>query len=610
MLNGTYGEIKVFDQDVAAILFDDGILQQYEPRILINYHAEKKLTFIGSTPHIHGDLQLTQKQKDTAKYRLLFCKRFLKSDKPGSKPERLQMIQEVVEKEQLKKGPSVETARRWFNQYVEDDFDINLQVIPQRDRPNRIDDEVEKRLLKAVKKGLSKSNEARLYRNFKKAFDKLGYQVDCPSRSTYYRRVAAQKKLEAIFKRDGKSAAREAARTSTIGYQLSSLLERVELDAAHFNIGLMDDEGYYVGSLTIYFAICCTSRIILGYAMVVGKGGEDSGSVVQSILHSIESKNDPAYPYAGIGDLYVSDGGIGYRAPSTKKFIKSIQSDLVICETRMGWGKGMVESFIKTFRQKFWDGVDGYLGKFDPKKYQEETLIKSTRWTVKEMSKMIAEFIRDEYHHEAHSGIDGMTPHEKWESLVYNCPPQLPVDTKNLALFRGLKIVKRVLNPTRGVFYKHQWFQSNELAALYHELIPNTVKVPTIHVDIMVNPLDARGVSVIDPRNKGELMDVAHSQRFTEQLSFNELNARKYDRKIENEFAAEVRGDIKIMPQTKARTRGPETDVEEGDFDVSALFEKPEKNLGGNFHVEDTDNDSEYHIDPKDHNPDDYGVEL
>jgi hypothetical protein len=613
MLNGAYGVIKVFDKDVAAIFFDDGMLVQYEPKVLINYYAAKKLSFIGSTPKINGDLQLTQGQKENAKYRLPFCQALLKLGRPGSILERQKIINEVVdgldEKDQQNKRPSPESLRRWYNQYIEDDLDITPQVIPQRDRPNRIDDEVEQQLLKAVKKGLGKSNEARLYRDFKKVFDKLGYQEDCPSRSTYYRRVAAQRKLAAIFDRDGKSAAREAARTSTIGYQLTYPLERVELDAAHFNIGLMNDEGYYVGSLTVFFAICCTTRVILGYSMIVGKGGEDSGSVVQSLLHSIEPKNDPDYPYAGIADLYVADGGGAYRSKSTKKFINSIQSDLVICETRMGWGKGFIESFIRTFRRKFWDGVDGYLDKYDPKKYQESTLIKSTRWTVKEMSKMIAEFIRDVYHHEAHSGIDGMTPHDKWESLIYDYPPQLPVDTKNLALFRGLKIENRVLNPTRGVFYKNQWFQSNELAAMYHDLVPNTDKVPKICVDIMVNPLDARGVSVIDERNKGQLMDVPHSQRFTEQLSFNELNARRYDRKVENEFSAKIKGDIKIKPQTTPRRKGPVTDVESGDFDVGGLFEKEDIDHNSQYSVEDTTNSDEYHDDSND-NPDDYEVEV
>jgi hypothetical protein len=248
------------------------------------------------------------------------------------------VIEEVMKRQHYSKGPSHQTLHRWYKRWCLDDYDMSLQVVGGRKEHIRTSDEANALLDQILNKFYlnKKYSVAKTHVEYKKAYDKLNYQEKSISLSTVSRRIKKLNRIDVTYKREGRSAAREASRITLKGYQLTRPLERVELDAAHFNLPLLNDEGYYVGCMTMYFAICATTRVILGYAITIGKKGENSNSVAHSIINSTLVKADPNYPWGGIADEYVCDGGSAYLAELIFELIENkLNSSLTVSPIRM-----------------------------------------------------------------------------------------------------------------------------------------------------------------------------------------------------------------------------------------------------------------------------------
>lgn len=584
-IDGEYGVVKLFEKDLAAVLFDNKELKQFTPEQLFDLCRQKRINFVAEVPKRtrHTPAQrLTDADKETIRFREAYCRPLLRYTNPCSIETRKAVIAEVSKNEHFPDVPGLSTLARWFKNWRDDDYNMIAQVVRQRTQRKRICPELEALMDKAINKFYLKAKKtvAESYQDFKKLYEAEGFTNDCPGKSTFARRIKELPRLGVIAQRDGLSEARAAGRITTTGYQVVEANERVELDAAHFNIGLLNQKGYYLGTMTIYFAICCKTRCILGYQVTVGQKGENAHNVCQSLINSALLKQDKDYPYGGIAKKYVCDGGTAYRDERVKMLVQDMfQSDIEYCATRHGWGKAFVESFIRTIRKQFFEGAAGYGGKYEPGKYSDESAVKAARWTVEQAMSYLAVFIRDKYHHQVHSGLDGKTPaqawDEAWNSAEYSSPMYVS-DLGELERFKGLLVRNRTLNAHKGIFYQYQWFQSEELAAWYHELRGNTKKAEKIQVDIYVNPLDAREIEVMNPET-GELICVPRARVLHRAVSFGALNAaRKGSPKVEFEFSPDVNEDNKIKRRNVANRRGDAVlDLDEiTDFD--SLFDDVE----------------------------------
>jgi len=615
VLDNKFGVIKLFDTDVAAIFIDDKTLIQYTVRELLSLFKDGRLQFLRpvvETVATDGKkYRLTDANKKEIAIRTNYCRALHGEATPGAIDTRKRVILEVMQRHHYAKGPSHQTYFRWYHRWREDEFDMAIQVVGGRKEHIRTSDEANALLDEITKKFYmnKKYSVEATYREYKKAYDKLNFQENCISKSTVSRRIKKLNRIDVIDKREGRSAAREASRITLKGYESTRPLERVELDAAHFNLPLLNDEGYYVGCMTMYFVICTTTRVILGYAITVGKKGENSNSVAHSIINSTLVKADPNYPWGGIADEYVCDGGSAYLAELIFELVeKKLNSSLTVCPVRMGWGKPFVESYVRTIRQKFFKQCQGYLGKYESGKYQEKTLIKSAKLTVNQAITQVANYIRDEYHHEKHSGLNGRTPAQAWDDFHNNndefIAPTFAQDLGDYSRFKGLLVKNRKLNGVKGIFYCYQWYHSQELSDMYHSLHSNTEQKQDIFVDINVNTLDAREIDVINLKT-GEIVTVAHARGLNYPVSFAELNAERNGIQVSEEFGVEIKDGIYVKPSTTKYKFGTEIPVADASHNPEDFFESSEDesfqsstnkpyNDASSFNTDDEDDDTDY----------------
>ncbi|GGA77287.1 hypothetical protein GCM10011369_18940 [Neiella marina] len=562
-----FGEIVVWDvqRNKAAIEFDsDGRIIPYSPQKLLDWLKNQKLTLarpLGVRPDFE---RLTTRQQQTVRYREAFVKPMLGERHPQTEAYLSSLIPAVVREHRFTEVPHWKTVCRWYHQWVLDEHDMTAQVVGKRNHKTRVDEDVEtvmKRLITDLH-FKQKKKAAYIHEALVVELKKLGYTgVKIPSERTIHRRIQALPRLEVIASHDGEVARRMEARMNLGGHEEYNILERVECDMAHFNVGVLDEYGRYLGPLSIAFLICCGTRCIVGAELVVGKHKEDASIVIQSILNSVIQKRDPRFPMGGIAYVYVVDGGPGYRAQTTKEFIEhGLKSNLIILPSRTPWLKPFVESFIGALKSKWGEDLDGYLGAFDREKYSDQTLIKAASLTVDEITRELWAYI-EKYHNSPHSGLQGRTPASVWRVKARDRHPVFLDHLTDLVDTRGLYIPNRRLHHVKGVCYQNQWFNSAELQALYHRLHGNTKHKQKPVVDIYVNHLDARGISVVNELTSQKFDVPIVSHKLSKRATFAELNAKQLHKTIEEETPTKVDSDDPITPG-KTPGRGDNTPLE------------------------------------------------
>lgn len=575
-LLGRTGHIRLFEDDLAVISFDDGRKQTYDPADLRVAYSKQQLTFIRptSSPRLTG--KLTDNQKEIVSKRDPYVRELSsRKETPCAKSVREDVIQVVSKEIGDLNPPSIATLSRWYSQWLQDGRDMTLQVVyKNKERRSPIEPEILKLMLESIEKEYKKRSKPSIrsaYRKFCAAYNILGYEEKCPDESTFRRRIKKLDRLAVIAAREGVSEARSEARVADQHFELSFPLERVELDTAHFNIGLLNDDGYYVGKVSLYLVIDTYSRAILGFAIHVGKAKETAGCVVHAIRHAIAVKGDPDYPMYGLFRLAVTDAGPGYRAEMVRKFLEIVADEYDITPTRMGWAKPFIERFISSMRSQFFQELEGYLGKYDPGKYTDQTLIKSAKYTVDQFRQMVSHFIVHVYHKTPHSGLNGKTPLEIWNEGIKLAPPVAPADLDDLKKFRGMR-EEHVLQKNLGITLGLERFNSSELQALYHRMYGNdNNKKNKILVAALWDPLDATAISVVDA-DSGELIDVPNVSNVRPGVSFAELKAGKKATTTAEEVPY-FETSTPVKPAGIPNKKGPDVSLDDGSpFDLGTLL--------------------------------------
>lgn len=573
-----FGVIKLaeIESGLAAILFDGNRLVQYELQTLVEAYQNRELNLINDhVPVAHGVL-LTDKDKKTIRYREAFCKEAHKSPTPTCLDMLNEIIPVVVLKFKFTKQPSAKTIQRWYGKWAKDQFDMGTQVFEAKagKRNYRLSTDIETVITNMIDQFYYKSGgiKQKVIVEVRTKLIELGYATSqIPCDRTIRKRIADIDRIKAEEKINGVLAAAELKRGTYRHHPDYRCCERVELDVGHFNIGQLDDNGYFLGGLSIAIVLDVGTRVITGHALLVSsKKKEDEDFVFAAMLHSLIRKKDPNYPYNGIGDVYFRDSGPGYKGVNFNKFIEyTLQSCITIAPTRQGWAKPFVEAIVKFLRRALNMEVEGYIGKFDPKKYTEATLIKNAKYTVRQLEEKMHKVIYN-YHHTKHSGLKGETPHEAWVRKSNEHPPKtldFLVDQRNL---RRTLPTTRKLHHVKGITYKYQWFNSPEIQKLYHRLHGNRdAKNVQIHVE--VNLYDARWINVIHPYT-GEIIEVPNTLQLVDRISFDELNAHLTGIKYPLEVATRIDVEKRIKARNKQNRRGSRTELiplnAEVDFDA------------------------------------------
>lgn len=295
---------------------------------------------------------------------------------------------------------------------------------------------------------------------------KFGRNAKRPCREVF-RKWAAQacNPIEFIEKREGRRAAKAARRNAKRKLRTERILERVEADAVNLAIGVTDDEGRYLGTVTLFAVIDVYSRSVLGLIAQVGRG-ESAGSVIDSYRHAICPKSpdllpltvENSWPMYGVPETFVSDGGSGYASLKTYAFLADTGSHSEIVPTYAGWRKPFVERFFLTLRTRFAQTLKGYCGKHTDRPNLDGTIKEKASMTLQEFRTALYEWVVDEYHQAPHRGLNGKTPYEVWEEQAQVFPPHLPTNYERIRFTMGETRMCTISGP-----HSHQGIQLNNL---------------------------------------------------------------------------------------------------------------------------------------------------
>ncbi|ANG63055.1 hypothetical protein A8C75_11610 [Marinobacterium aestuarii] len=300
--------------------------------------------------------------------------------------------------------------------------------------------------------------------------------VKCVSKAQFY--TWANTMLltpDQLAKKMSQSERNRVRRKAIKNFKFDHILERTEVDAAQFNIGLLDNDGNYLGAPIVYAAIDCYSRAILGFYVQVGKGENASG--VLKLLQQFLAPNNldgmsclNTMPMYGLPSMLVSDAGPAFNAHQVKAFMKHLKVAHIVTEVRQPWKKPFIERFFGTCRTQFLFSLLGYVGKRTDQKEQDLTMQQSAVMTLEEFTTLLTQYIVDDYHQRPHSGLNkpgskaSRTPYSAWLEGAKMAPPVVPAIADQFRLIRG-EVTTRKLQ-REGVRINNIWYQSNELDKL------------------------------------------------------------------------------------------------------------------------------------------------
>jgi len=359
----------------------------------------------------------------------------------------------------------------------------------------------------------------------------VGKKIKRPGYRTFTDYIKQTPTQDIILGRDGKKALKAAKRNKTSMLITDHILERVEVDAVHFSMGAIDEEGNYLGKVVVYFVIDCYSRSILGFQLQIGTG-ETASSVIDSYRNAILQK-DPSikcphvkndWPMCGISEIVVSDGGPGYTSDAAVQFLNNLDITWQVAQTGCGWRKPYIERFFSTIRKQLLQRMSGYCKRVKDPRELDLSLQKQACYTPAQIESLLTEWIVDEYHQAGHKGLGGKTPQEVWESqsAMYVI---LPANEDELRLQQGEFVYRKISGNSSEAGIVNNKIRYNDVGGRLQE-IGNMKKAkggPAM-IQIQFNLNDISRVTALDEET-GEILELtAVDPGITEGMTLVEYN--------------------------------------------------------------------------------------
>jgi len=371
----------------------------------------------------------------------------------GSVKTRVGVIAHVQRKMNDKIGTSPASLQRWFKADNEHSQGLASTLRRQvtQPRPSTFSQEVQDCAIRAIDNYYlvpGKPSIQFAYDCFVEDVNEfIGHDAKRPCYGTFNIWVKQlTNPVDQLAVQHGKRAVRSANRKALRKLVVNRIHERVEVDAVHLAVGLVDTEDRYLGTATVFVCIDCFSRSILGIQVQVGRG-ESAASVIDSYKNAITPKDRSFYspecvntwPMYGVSEAYVGDGGPGYTAIKTIAFCEDVGTQTETVDTGKGWKKPYVESFFATLRSQFACTLPGYCGKYSDQQLNDATVQQQACMTYEQFHNALTHWIVDEYHQSPHKGLYGKTPHQVWEEQAQPSmfPPMLPANFERIKFIKG-----------------------------------------------------------------------------------------------------------------------------------------------------------------------------
>lgn len=483
---------------------------------LDSYVESGSLTFGDPRPAALIAPTMTLDEQDKVDYWKPYLIALEREDYPGSLEVRKRVIQRVFARQTSgKPEPSPSSLYTYYKRYLAADRNV-LAVVSSVKKPSQVrasaamidlfTDVMDDYYLKPT----GALSLLRCYEIMEKRFRTAAADQDHPLSSekmisqsqfynwTNYLLLTPHDRQKKLTNRERTVQRRKAIQH----FQLDQILERVEVDAATINIGLLDDEGNYLGAPVVYAMIDCHSRAILGIHVQVG-GGERASSVIH-LYHQLLAPNTEEtqrygcandWPMHGIPSTLVSDSGPGFSSHQVSTFLSQVYITNVKTEVRKPWKKPFIERFFSTFRTQFCSSLNGYVGKRKDQKELDLTMKDAACMTLNQFREAVTRYIVDDYHQRSHKGLKqggvSRTPYQVWKTEAPFVPSNVPANADQFRFIKGR--TKDVLIQREGVPANGITYQSNEL----HDLVTQNGLEYPVPCSVLIDDEDISSVIVL-----------------------------------------------------------------------------------------------------------------
>jgi putative transposase len=317
--------------------------------------------------------------------------------------------------------------------------------------------------------------------------------------------------MEVTRARKGDDAARILAKTREHLFFADHPLQRVEVDAVHINIGLLDRTGKeYVGMPIVYLAIDVYTRAIVGFYVAFGetdsktnglKRSENSSHVRALLEHVLFKAEESAvaqspWPLMGPPADVVCDVGAAFNNKEVENFIAAFKGNHVLTQAGSPWKKPFVERFNRTLRDHFARKLGSYVGRRVNQEVGNINVREISKYTIEQFKELLEIFILDIYHQRKHKGLGGRTPFNVAKELNYKRMYEVPLSIADIASRMGVKY-ERKLQPNGDIVFDKLTYNSVDTQMLYRELSARSKK--NFKVDILVRNDDISNISIVNP---------------------------------------------------------------------------------------------------------------
>ncbi|WP_177201129.1 DDE-type integrase/transposase/recombinase [Neptunomonas qingdaonensis] len=408
----------------------------------------------------------------------------------------------------LKPPKSWNTVYKWIKKAETIGKDANPKIglaAQQRKNDSRISEEVEnlmRDVIDDVWMQLDQKSRMHAYKIFRHYyFEHFNEDIGMRMKSTFYNRIKRLCPIDVVGSREGPRSAKALMRAALDEILAHNILDLVQLDALHLQVGLLDDDGNFLGYPVVHFAIDVYSRAILGFSIEIGS--ESAAGVVECLKNAFRVKiHSSDHPYTvnvwimfGKPFMVGNDGGAAYMAQTVGGLLAAMRIQRQANETRTPWLNGVIERFNGTCRTQFADHLPGYIGKRSNPKGHDITLEKAATLTLSEFEEQLTRYIVDDYNQAPHSHHFGRSPHNVWAEAAEMMPPVEPAGLEFAMRFRG-NWIEPTYDLTNGLRIKNIWYNDECLKQIYSDKKRDQKSGP-IKMHCLYNPGDISQITVM-----------------------------------------------------------------------------------------------------------------
>ncbi|MFQ3250598.1 MAG: putative transposase [Glaciecola sp.] len=304
-----------------------------------------------------------------------------------------------------------------------------------------------------------------------------------PCRATFYNHVNQISQVLLAEQRMSAFELKKFKRKQTTEFIIKRVLERVEMDAVHISMGIVEnviekgkEKQIFVGTIILMVAIDVFSRSILGYSYKIGENpSECSDLAVSCFQNTLLPKGQANWPQYGRSFNLVVDQSTTATGNQFQQAVMDAETGFVTTPAGTPWRKPFIERFFNTLRKEFLSEFSSYIGSKRYRNYgginDDQKVEKLAMLTEQEFVEALDDFIANTYHVSGHAGLGESSPLDVWQDAMSEYGQEIytfPLDHKVFSR-RGKYAPKRTISDKGTVTLDGEKYSSDELKTLQLE---------------------------------------------------------------------------------------------------------------------------------------------